>query len=142
MSFALADNQEKLQKSVNNLLPAVLQMLRSPQPPVQKKVSGRSPSSRSVYSSKGKVMEVLSHVSKRVKPDASISLPLDKLATQFLSADSSSLQKNFVLVYLQIGFSRAEVTVSGCKRGSDRPNHLEDQTGDPAPSDERSTQAS
>jgi hypothetical protein len=61
------------------------------------------------------VFEVLSHISKRVKPDTSVTIPLEKLTVQFLSVDSSPLQKNFVLVYLQMGFSRAEAAVSGAQ---------------------------
>ena len=53
MSFALADTPEKLQKSVTNLLPAVLQMLKAPQPSVQKKVSASTSVFRETYNFSG-----------------------------------------------------------------------------------------
>jgi hypothetical protein len=58
------------------------------------------------------VLEVLAHINKRVKPAVHITLPMDKLLEQYNSDSAPAFQKNFNLIYLQMGFARLPEEVS------------------------------
>lgn len=53
------------------------------------------------------VMEMLSHINKRVKDQASIKLPLKELLALYQSPDLVSMVKNFALVYIEMAIDRA-----------------------------------
>eukprot|EP01119_Soliformovum_irregulare_P015728 TRINITY_DN4466_c0_g1_i1.p1 TRINITY_DN4466_c0_g1~~TRINITY_DN4466_c0_g1_i1.p1 ORF type:complete len:1775 (+),score=639.94 TRINITY_DN4466_c0_g1_i1:70-5394(+) len=54
---------------------------------------------------RGKVLEVLSHINKRIKPVPSIQLPMEGLVEQFLTNESTMVQ-NLTLIYIDMGFTR------------------------------------
>lgn len=58
-----------------------------------------------------KVLEVLSHINKRIKPLSNIQLPLKELKEQFLDSKSTPLMINFIAIYLEMGFLRASEEV-------------------------------
>ena len=66
------------------------------------------------------LMEVLTHISKRIKVNPAIIVPVDKLGQQFLDPNASTLQKSFLLVYIQMGFPRLEETVCTPEKFTDR----------------------
>ena len=53
------------------------------------------------------MLEILSHVNKRVRGHASIKMPLDALLALYAEPSSAPLVRNFALVYLEIAFERA-----------------------------------
>ncbi len=53
------------------------------------------------------VMEVLSHVNKRVKGQTSIKLPLTELVAMATDAASQPMVRSFSLVYAEMAFDRA-----------------------------------
>lgn len=55
---------------------------------------------------KKKVMEILSHVNKRVKTNESIKLPFNSLLAQFTDSQVTTFVKNFTLIYLDMSASR------------------------------------
>jgi proteasome component ECM29 len=81
---------DRLQSEVHSLLVPVLAKLSTPHEPVRKKV-----------------IEVLSHFNKRVKPNASISLPLAALVQLYLDPAQPPLLSNFVIIYVELAFNRA-----------------------------------
>lgn len=56
----------------------------------------------------GQVLEILTHVNKRVKGNASIKLPLSDLLDAALAAASPPLVRNFAVVYSEMAFERAD----------------------------------
>ncbi|KAJ3148226.1 hypothetical protein HDU89_004822 [Geranomyces variabilis] len=90
MRFALADTNDRFEKAVATFLPPVLLKLDSPHKTVQTKV-----------------MAVCSHVSKRLKSNPEIKVPMSALLDLFSSAKSSVLLRNFCLIYLDLGFARS-----------------------------------
>ena len=55
---------------------------------------------------KQKTMAILSHLNKRLKADASISLPLGGLIKLFTAATTNPFVANFALVYIEMGLPR------------------------------------
>ena len=53
------------------------------------------------------VLEILSHVNKRVRGHSGIHMPLDALLAQYAAPGSAPLVRNFALVYLEMAFERA-----------------------------------
>ena len=90
LSMAFADSTEKLQRAINSFLTPVLHLLRSQH-----------------QTTRAKVIEVLTHFSKRIKSDSQIKLPTEKLIQQFKDPASLNLQINFILVYIQLAFHRS-----------------------------------
>ncbi|KAL6202795.1 hypothetical protein ACLB2K_026500 [Fragaria x ananassa] len=70
-------------------------------------------SSLSSHSSavRNKVMEILSHVNKRVKHQPEIGLPLSELWTIFSGADSAPMVRNFCILYMEMAMDRADSKV-------------------------------
>ena len=54
-----------------------------------------------------KVLEMLSHVNKRLQGSTTLKLPLEQLVDLFLKPTSSPLTRNFALVYVETAFKRA-----------------------------------
>ena len=53
------------------------------------------------------MLEILSHVNKRVRGHASIKMPLDALLALYAEPSSAPLVRNFALVYLEMVYERA-----------------------------------
>lgn len=53
------------------------------------------------------VLELLTHVNKRVKGHDEIQLPLEQLLDLYKAPGSSLLVRNFALVYVEMAFERA-----------------------------------
>ena len=53
------------------------------------------------------VLEILSHVNKRVRGHASIKMPLGALLALYAEPSSAPLVRNFALVYLEMAYERA-----------------------------------
>ncbi|KAF9434869.1 hypothetical protein BGZ76_007269 [Entomortierella beljakovae] len=91
LRFALAESDGQLEKTLNTFLCPVLLKLSSPFENVRSKVIG-----------------ILTHINKRVRPKPEIKLPVATLLEQF-STNSSVLVKNFTLIYIEIGFERIAI---------------------------------
>ncbi|KNC98802.1 uncharacterized protein SPPG_05780 [Spizellomyces punctatus DAOM BR117] len=89
LRFALADTNERFEKSLGHFLVPVLAKLDSPHEAVRAKVMG-----------------ICSHVSKRLKADLALKLPLAALLDLFGVETTSQLVRNFILIYLEMGFHR------------------------------------
>ena len=85
---ALTDD-DKLEGVLAKLLPAVIAKLAGASPALQRKV-----------------LELLSHVNKRVKALPALQLPLHELVALFV-ASPAPLVRNFALVYLETTLARA-----------------------------------
>ena len=59
------------------------------------------------YSHCVQVLEMLSHVNKRVRGHDQIKLPLDALLDLYLSDSSAPLVKNFAVVYVEMAMDRS-----------------------------------
>jgi len=57
------------------------------------------------------VLEVLTHVNKRVKQQTSIPLPLFTLVAQFADPSATPLQRNFYLIYIDMAITRSSQAV-------------------------------
>ncbi|XP_026417380.1 proteasome adapter and scaffold protein ECM29-like [Papaver somniferum] len=53
-----------------------------------------------------KVMEILTHVNKRVKNQLQISLPVSELWKMYIEANAAPMVKNFCIVYIEMAFDR------------------------------------
>ena len=60
---------------------------------------------------RGKTMEILQHITKRLKSNSTIQVPCKELLERVVSSSSSPFSKNFSLIFLDIGFSRLDKTV-------------------------------
>ncbi|PSR90112.1 Proteasome-associated protein [Actinidia chinensis var. chinensis] len=89
--LALCDDS-KLQSLLSNLLPLSISTLSSLSPSVRKKV-----------------IEILSHVNKRVKHQPEIGLPLSELWKLYMQPHSAPMVKNFCIVYIEMAFERLNV---------------------------------
>ncbi len=54
----------------------------------------------------GQVLEILSHVNKRVRGHGEIKMPLDALLAQYAAPGAAPLVRNFALVYLEMAYER------------------------------------
>ncbi|KAF9277423.1 hypothetical protein BGZ68_009310 [Mortierella alpina] len=91
LRFALAESDSQLEKTLSTFLCPVLLKLASPAENVR-----------------AKVIAILTHINKRIRPKPSIKLPLHPLLLQF-SHNSSVLVKNFTLIYIEMGYERIPV---------------------------------
>ncbi|KAM7278672.1 hypothetical protein ACFE04_005806 [Oxalis oulophora] len=58
---------------------------------------------------RNKVLEILSHVNKRVKHQTEIGLPLLELWQMYSKVDAAPMVKNFAIVYIEMAFERADI---------------------------------
>ncbi|KAF6155314.1 hypothetical protein GIB67_019840 [Kingdonia uniflora] len=86
--LALTDDP-KLEPLLVKLLPYTISALSSQSPIVRKKV-----------------MEILSHVNKRVKHHLEIGLPLSELWKTYIEANAAPMVKNFCIMYIEMAFER------------------------------------
>ncbi|KAJ3397973.1 hypothetical protein HDU92_000075 [Lobulomyces angularis] len=89
MRIALADTDAKLETNLRNFLDAVLLKLDSKNPQV-----------------KNKVMEICTHINKRIKSNNSIKIPVNEILEIFVRKDVSLVVHNFALIYIEMGFQR------------------------------------
>ncbi|XP_024006382.1 proteasome-associated protein ECM29 homolog isoform X1 [Eutrema salsugineum] len=87
--LALCDDS-KLEALVSKLLPLTISSLSSQSPAVR-----------------NKVLEILSHVNKRVKHQHEIGLPLLDLWKLYTDPAASPMVRNFAIVYVEMAFERA-----------------------------------
>lgn len=80
---------------LTKLLPVVIDQLKSPH--------GQT---------RSKIMELLSHVNKRVRGHNEIHLPLEPLLALF-SQSTDATVRNFALVYVEMAFDRASAEERG-----------------------------
>ncbi|KAL5274962.1 KIAA0368 family protein [Megaselia abdita] len=90
LKFGLADSDEKLEKIVNNFLTPVLLKIDSNE------------------SVKNKVIDVLTHINKRLKSRPEIQLPMGDLIELYITS-KSAFQHNFVIIYIVMGFPRLDI---------------------------------
>jgi len=65
------------------------------------------------------VLEILSHINKRVKGHDTISLPLADLVSVY--ADTThTMVRNFAIVYVEMGYNRCVLPQSATFRATDR----------------------
>ncbi|CAA0372204.1 unnamed protein product [Arabidopsis thaliana] len=114
--LALCDDS-KLESLVSNLLPLTISSLSSQSPVVRNKASQRFTSSSSEFS----VLEILSHVNKRVKHQHEIGLPLLALWKLYTDPAAAPMVRNFAIVYVEMAFERAPAK----EREEIAPNTLE-----------------
>ncbi|KAF5447658.1 hypothetical protein F2P56_033192 [Juglans regia] len=86
--LALCDDS-KLQPLLSKLLPLTISSLSSQSPAVR-----------------NKVLEILSHVNKRVKHQLEIGLPLLELWKLYSEANAAPMVRNFCIVYIEMAFER------------------------------------
>ncbi|XP_050079558.1 proteasome-associated protein ECM29 homolog [Anopheles maculipalpis] len=91
LRLGFADTDEQLQVTVTKFLTPVLIKITSPNENVRKKV-----------------MEILTHINKRLKSRNQIQIPLAPLLAQYQQADSLFLI-NFAIIYITMGFPRLTV---------------------------------
>lgn len=65
------------------------------------------------------VLEILSHVNKRVKHQPEIGLPLSDLWRIYTEANAVSIVKNFCILYIEMAFERTDVKVRYCSMVSE-----------------------
>jgi proteasome component ECM29 len=85
----MCNTDAQLEKTIQVFLPPVLLKLSSTNADAKKKV-----------------MEILSHVNKRVKANPNIRLPFEPLLNQFTDDKVSTFVKNFTLIYLEMSANR------------------------------------
>nr|CAB3489010.1 unnamed protein product [Digitaria exilis] len=93
--LALADDA-RLAPVLARVLPYVITSLASPAPAVRKLV-----------------MEILSHINKRVKHRPEISLPMLDLWKIYTESTSSTIVRNFCVVYIEMAFERLPTEEKG-----------------------------
>ncbi|KAI3814371.1 hypothetical protein L1987_19124 [Smallanthus sonchifolius] len=86
--LALCDDP-KLEKLLSKLLPLTISSLSRPSSAVRTKV-----------------MEILSHVNKRVKHQQQIGLPLEELWQLYMEDNAALMVRNFCIVYVEMAFDR------------------------------------
>lgn len=66
------------------------------------------------------VIEILSHVNKRVKNQREIGLPLTELWEIYTGANSTPMVKNFCIMYIEMAFERVQLEVCASFRAIQR----------------------
>ncbi|GAB2277082.1 hypothetical protein Dimus_011791 [Dionaea muscipula] len=91
--LALCDDS-KLEALLSKLLPVTISSLSSQSLAVR-----------------NKVLEILSHVNKRVKHEPKIGLPLLDLWSMYIDVHSVPMVRNFCIVYIEMAFERSDLTL-------------------------------
>ncbi|KAI8088970.1 proteasome stabiliser-domain-containing protein [Halteromyces radiatus] len=89
LKLAMCSTDSQLEKTIGIFLP-----------PVLLKLSSTNEQSRK------KVMDILSHINKRIKSNDNVKLPFDSLLDQFSNNDVSNFVKNFTIIYLEMCVKR------------------------------------
>ncbi|KAL9248317.1 hypothetical protein vseg_021654 [Gypsophila vaccaria] len=88
-NLAFCDDS-KLQNLLSILLPRAIASLCTHSPAVR-----------------NKVLEILSHVNKRVKHEQGIGLPLSELWSMYTEATTAPMVRNFCIIYIEMAFERS-----------------------------------
>ncbi|GBG83689.1 hypothetical protein CBR_g37490 [Chara braunii] len=107
--LALTD-ESKLERVLSKLLPLIIGRLQSPH-----------------QTTKKKVLEMLSHINKRVKGQSHIKLPFKELLDLYMDNGTAPIVKNFAIVYLEMALER----VSDQERLTVVPSLLDGLSGRP-----------
>ncbi|KAI9024387.1 proteasome stabiliser-domain-containing protein [Phycomyces nitens] len=91
LKLALCNTDAQLETNIRIFLPPILLKLMSTDDRARKKV-----------------MEILSHINKRVKANQRIRLPFDALLAQFSDKSVSVFVKNFTVIYLEMAVQRMD----------------------------------
>jgi proteasome component ECM29 len=98
-------NDSQLEEQLNLLLIPVLAKFNSPHETVRKKVKIIE---KSLYQ---QILEILSHINKRVKPNPSVSLPLKDLTEFFVDPSTPPSVLPVIMLYLEMAYTRASEVV-------------------------------
>jgi proteasome component ECM29 len=93
LRLGVAESDSQLEQALAKFLPPVLLKTASTRPAVR-----------------AKVLELLTHVSKRLKSRPAVQLPVEQLLAQFTDHASSAALVNFSLIYLRQGYPRLPPT--------------------------------
>ncbi|XP_048584699.1 proteasome adapter and scaffold protein ECM29 isoform X2 [Nematostella vectensis] len=88
-----AQTDEALEKTIGTFLAPLLLKVSSQNADVKKKV-----------------MELLTHINKRLKSRPKVQLPVNDLLSQYQNTEVPAFVHNFTILYLRMGFPRLEVT--------------------------------
>ncbi|XP_055390335.1 proteasome-associated protein ECM29 homolog [Condylostylus longicornis] len=91
LRFGNADTDEKLETAVGKFLAPVILKITSPHENVR-----------------CKVIEVLTHLNKRLKSRSNVQIPVEALLNQFKDSDSAFLH-NFSIIYIKMGYPRLPI---------------------------------
>lgn len=91
-----AESDEQLEKALNRFLTPTILQIKSQHQSVQEKV-----------------LELLTHISKRVKSRPSVQLPFDNLLALYNEHNATPQVVNFALVYLKLSFPRLPALEQG-----------------------------
>lgn len=89
LGVVMCESDEQFERIINKVLPSIIQKMASNSEKV-----------------KNKVIELLSHISKRVKAAKEIQLPIDQLVSQYSDPAASTFIINFSIIYIKVGFPR------------------------------------
>lgn len=89
LGIVMSETDEQFESIINKVLLSVIQKLSSPNESV-----------------KNKVIELLSHVSKRTKAAKTVQLPVETLVSYYGDSNASAFIVNFTIIYIKIGFPR------------------------------------
>ncbi|KAH7560788.1 hypothetical protein JRO89_XS10G0102900 [Xanthoceras sorbifolium] len=106
--LALCDDS-KLQALISKLLPLTISFLSSQSTSLRNKASSPFYFFFSLVSFSWQVLEILSHVNKRVKHQPEICLPLAELWKMYTVPNAAPMVKNFCIVYIEMAFERAQL---------------------------------
>ncbi|KAH8405828.1 hypothetical protein KR215_009962, partial [Drosophila sulfurigaster] len=84
-----ADTDEKLETTVGKFLTPVILKINSPDNVVRTKV-----------------VEVLTHIKRRVTSRGQVQIPVESLLDQYAAPDSTTFLKNFAIIFISMGFPR------------------------------------
>ncbi|KAH8402377.1 hypothetical protein KR009_011602, partial [Drosophila setifemur] len=90
-----ADSDDKLEATVGKFLAPVILKMNSPHTSVRTKASGGL-----------KVVEVLTHIKRRLSSRGQVQIPVEALLDQYAAEDSSMFLKNFAIIFIAMGFPR------------------------------------
>ncbi|KAH8320498.1 hypothetical protein KR067_004311, partial [Drosophila pandora] len=88
-----ADSDEKLESTVGKFLAPVILKMNSPHTAVRTKASNL-------------VVEVLTHIKRRLSSRGQVQIPVEALLDQYAAEDSSTFLKNFAIIFIAMGFPR------------------------------------
>ncbi|KAL7736336.1 hypothetical protein ACLKA6_014807 [Drosophila palustris] len=84
-----ADTDEKLENTVGKFLTPVILKINSPHNVVR-----------------AKVVEVLTHIKRRITSRGQVQIPVEALLEQYAASDSTTILKNFAIIFITMGFPR------------------------------------
>ncbi|KAH8398984.1 hypothetical protein KR222_007687, partial [Zaprionus bogoriensis] len=115
-----ADSDEKLETTVGKFLTPVILKINSPDNVVRTKASKpgrrrglhdaaekwRGKESIIIYHYHWQVVEVLTHIKRRITSRGQVQIPVEALLDQYAAPDSTTFLKNFAIIFISMGFPR------------------------------------